>query len=1325
MITQDELLISNQSYTNKDFISIYPELLDFIKKISPKWDPSSSNESDPGNVLLKALAFIADKTNYNTDKNTLENFLPSATQETSAYNLCIEQGYFPKYYQSAITDITVRYDGKSLSEGESFTLPAMETVFTDESGETFFSLLEPLTISKRKTPVTKPIIQGTFDTLVVGGSETIQLTDLDDNNRIYLPEPMIAENGTFVFSADSYSRGTSTTDSWERVDNLNLVEPTDTSYVFKFGYDSYERLPYIEFPDNIANLIGSGVIIKYVKTTGSNGNISVGVLNTLSTPQTVAVSGNADKSIDFSVPEEGTDTESESGTLFIINKSSTINGRDPETIDEAYNSYKKTVGTFTTLVTCRDYANAIYNLTDNLSQPYISNVQVADRRTDINLANVVVSYSSVGQVNKYKEDTTKITPYDLCVYALRPMGSAYTLDNYIDSFKPASSSEDMPYIYDELENNLKTISHNYVDDLDTSSKIYAIKNYCKLNAYLVTTYKVNSFERKEIEDKVRQVLYNKFNARNVDFGYEIPFETIMDAIKGADPRIKNVSLRVSEVNPYVMFGDGSEISISAENEQTEIRDNLIAVLAKNILAGKLPAFNYDYDFEYSYGQTNYKPAGSSSVVGPKEDNIKTLATEVTIGPSLEIGDGPKKYKYKLRANEVIQCIAPNLSSIITYPAYTLFRYENADTNKTIPANTEYELTGTDVLKIAYTDSNKNFICMEYSAAGTKQNGTLISQPPVYIKSSFDIKQVRGTADQTSQELYNENQRSVNTQHQWVDGKTFVAFTATTNEQIEIREIVSREITDNNLYCYWSTDRLNNNLFNGTDSIGGGDYERLLGDNEYFAYCDASKTDLVILGSGTVLKYHCTGTLNPNDWNCVKTLVDTLSEDGLTVFEDFNWIVKNFSKNPLEVCDMQILTLVEDDVIEFRETDAQHTSNPITSINNTWKLLDKDTNIMYTIEGENPKPLSKAGSDELAWRIRSRLDLNCGPTLPQEILGYTQVNGDWSQSYHRIKGWLKGNDDWPNNPSFEIANTENMSLATYYPIFFELNQPIQKIGGSNIDMGVTVLSMNEETRVEYLIDALIYRMVRDEDNSNNRLLEFNDNSLKSIDDFLADDYIVFNVSDLKFDASGDYTLKLPILTLGTTEQQLLMFYAMKTAGSTYSIDLYSGSSTIDIIKNVDSVNMGLDTTVELLISVGRDEKLTVVEKYGSPATSADGIQELTLKFHRESGDEDKECKLVMKLPQGIHYHRTEADSHYLPTMNDKFGLSDAESDSLMTKLSGNDFYYNNDIDNTKIISAKTIPSAEFFWDKNNWFNKFTIEEIDFENSDIEVELSSRL
>ena len=378
MINKEELKISNESYTNKDFESIYPEVVGLIKKISPKWDPSLSNESDPGNVLIKAMAFLADKVNYNADKNMLENFLLSATQDTSARNLFEMNGYFPKYYQSAITSVKFKYNGSKLSAGQSITFPAMKTVMSDTDNTVSFSLMKPLTIYQSKVATDAvPAIQGTFKTLSVGGDETIKLSDLDDNNKIYLPETMIAQNGVFVFDSESFSDGMSSTDdSWERVDNLNLVEPGHGKH-FKFGFDSDKGLPFVEFPDNIADMIGSGLTIKYVITAGSAGNVSAQYLTKLVSPLEVEISNGDGSVLNFDNSEEAASDETDAGDLTVYNISATVGGVNPESIDDAYNSYKKTVGTFDTLVTCRDYANAIYNAQDSTSYPYVSNAQVA------------------------------------------------------------------------------------------------------------------------------------------------------------------------------------------------------------------------------------------------------------------------------------------------------------------------------------------------------------------------------------------------------------------------------------------------------------------------------------------------------------------------------------------------------------------------------------------------------------------------------------------------------------------------------------------------------------------------------------------------------------------------------------------------------------------------------------------------------------------------------------------------------------------------------------------------------------------------------------
>ena len=68
MITNNEITALNLSPTKKDFFQIWNELLEVAGKLSERWDPTSTNESDPGIVILKALTGIADRLNYNIDK---------------------------------------------------------------------------------------------------------------------------------------------------------------------------------------------------------------------------------------------------------------------------------------------------------------------------------------------------------------------------------------------------------------------------------------------------------------------------------------------------------------------------------------------------------------------------------------------------------------------------------------------------------------------------------------------------------------------------------------------------------------------------------------------------------------------------------------------------------------------------------------------------------------------------------------------------------------------------------------------------------------------------------------------------------------------------------------------------------------------------------------------------------------------------------------------------------------------------------------------------------------------------------------------------------
>ena len=175
----------------------------------------------------------------------------------------------------------------------------------------------------------------------------------------------------------------------DRVENLNTEVPSVKC--FKFGFDSTKNLPYIEFPKNISSLIGNGLDIKYIITKGVDGNVKANFLNKLFnttdlTTLTTWTSSEAEEALPATLSD-----------LVISNQSASFNGKNPETINEAYNNFKKVVGTFSTLVTTRDYANFIYKLVDGSNNFEVSNIQVSDRRTDVNYSNNIVTFNEFGK----------------------------------------------------------------------------------------------------------------------------------------------------------------------------------------------------------------------------------------------------------------------------------------------------------------------------------------------------------------------------------------------------------------------------------------------------------------------------------------------------------------------------------------------------------------------------------------------------------------------------------------------------------------------------------------------------------------------------------------------------------------------------------------------------------------------------------------------------------------------------------------------------------------------------------------------------------------
>lgn len=376
-----DIVNNNQSisYTNLDFSSIYTETLDLVKKLTYKWDPSISDESDPGVILVKLSALIADKCNYNIDKSILEAFPLSVTQDANAQQLYEQLGYYMNWYKSATVPVVLNWiksPDTNESEVQSYTIPKF-TIITDEGENTNYALIGVegangivvsdglLTTDSKELRMIA--MEGTPATYTYLGQETVITSQMVDTetHRLYFDTPMVSQNGIFITNTKQNNYA-----DWKRVDNI--YEQSYNELRYKFGYDNHANSCYLEFPDNYPELFGDGIEIIYMIIDETYNDIPAQALEKFLVP--------------FS-PKEDAGVILATNNVSIQNYAAATGHAEKENINEAYENYKKTVGTFHTLITLRDYLN--YIKSNDLD--ICSNAFVCDRTNDVQTVYKIVS----------------------------------------------------------------------------------------------------------------------------------------------------------------------------------------------------------------------------------------------------------------------------------------------------------------------------------------------------------------------------------------------------------------------------------------------------------------------------------------------------------------------------------------------------------------------------------------------------------------------------------------------------------------------------------------------------------------------------------------------------------------------------------------------------------------------------------------------------------------------------------------------------------------------------------------------------------------------
>ena len=712
--------LSNLSYINKDFPSLWEEILETVPKLTNKWLPSQANESYPLVVLLKELAIVADKLNYNIDKNILELFPATLTQLRSAYNVYESLGYTPDWYVSASTDITIAYSGlvngelpesyKSGVQTSSSEDPITEdgstkveditckiprfTQVCDDNAEVIYTLMQDVVGENGSgyengftvgipARLTVPAMEGTLNDFEINGSRQITYANLDSQNRLYFAQNNVAQNGIFISENENFSDfvynppeidvDDEETSSWRRVDNLNQYVAGNK--IYKLGIDSVNNSVYIQFPDDIGDLIQGGIYIKYLVSAGAQGNVGRGDISKFPDGAT------------FTANDGSTTLDADDFT--VMNTKSVQNGADPLDIEEMREQFSRVVGVFNTLVTCRDYENYIYEATEPDGSHYVSNIRVSDRYNDLYNS---VTYKQMNMTGEITDETATLTPsdnssgkvmsaYDLRLYPLPAQDSIETLSELLHTFGTGADSASASDSLDDTLTNLnrtiiqdvipgaKTISHDFVDPG------YPVLINYNLTGQIYLQSSVSEVEAAEIMQNVETALYTNLNSRELEWGKAVEYGTVVDCIKNSDNRIQYVALDAIKYDSATC--GGYEDFISPPD-----------LTARNILKGNASWTQYS-PFLYNYGDTEFTPEGTLP------DTVQSIKTEIYVTSS-------SAQSYLVNDNEVFTILVPQYNSKVTYGNYLYVKITLAGENEPIPANTPYTLGSGEYLEFYTT-----------------------------------------------------------------------------------------------------------------------------------------------------------------------------------------------------------------------------------------------------------------------------------------------------------------------------------------------------------------------------------------------------------------------------------------------------------------------------------------------------------------------------------------------------------------------------------------------------------------------------------------------
>lgn len=387
-------------YTSRDYDSLMKEFWRIVPTMTDLWTPEA--DSDPGVVLGKWLASVADMLGTNVDLLANEIFAPSVSQRKNAERLFALIGYNLGNYVAAKTQVSFKNNTDDTLKidfgfnGANFSTLNAYTDITNQSRVLTYNII-PLTneYGDLDTRAIRKLVPEDID--VFASEDVVTLAPGESVNRIAIE----GEFRSASFSVDDVkknnyiinlpSQHVDTTALWmkartsggEFVDTRWIQVTSPTEFLvpeprFMVSYDNYSnaRIQVSTYLNELENYSGNFLTVYWLDCSGVIGCVGEDVLSNLL----------------FAKPNsyQNAQVSTESGDIVVSNFANTlelphtpvVTGRSPETAKEAYYNSRNYINTWDSLITLPDF-NRFLNREPGVDCGYVLDCQKA---LELNLA---------------------------------------------------------------------------------------------------------------------------------------------------------------------------------------------------------------------------------------------------------------------------------------------------------------------------------------------------------------------------------------------------------------------------------------------------------------------------------------------------------------------------------------------------------------------------------------------------------------------------------------------------------------------------------------------------------------------------------------------------------------------------------------------------------------------------------------------------------------------------------------------------------------------------------------------------------------------------